>query len=231
MSTQAERLAAVQEIDLRIMKLQKEMQDIPARKKAIEAACEIKKKDSMAAKTALSGKQSEAKQAELQIETVKEKIRKLRGQQLELKSNKEFKVMDEEIRAAEAEIRRIEETELAKMEEIEKASKAMAVSRQIVDKAESEKQAEIAALDARNADISVELQKCMAERAEKATAVDARWLQKYEPLINAKKDRVLAKVEHGVCGGCNMTVAPHVVHDARRGNIMVSCSHCGRLLY
>ncbi|MEI6970917.1 MAG: C4-type zinc ribbon domain-containing protein [bacterium] len=231
MSTQAERLAAVQDVDLRIIKLQKEIQDIPARRKVIDATCEHKKKDFNAAKTAMTSKQAEAKQVELEIETVNQKIRKFREQQLQLKSNKEFKAMEDEIRAAEKEIKQIEERQLAKMEEIEAAARVMSSARGIVDKAESEKQAELAALDTRNADISAQLQKYQAERAAKVADVDARWLQKYEPLMRGKKNAVLAKVEHGVCGGCNMAVAPHVVHDARRGDIMVSCSHCGRMLY
>jgi hypothetical protein len=104
-------------------------------------------------------------------------------------------------------------------------------AQQFVEKAENEKQAELAALEARSAGITSDLEALMAERAEKAAVVDVKWLPKYERLLKSKKDRVLVQVEHGVCGGCNMTLAPHVVHDARRGDMMVSCSHCGRLLY
>lgn len=230
-STQAERLAVVQDVDLRIIRLQKEIQDIPVRKKMIESTCEHKKKDFTAAKTAVSGKQSAAKQLELEIETVNQKIRKLREQQLQLKSNKEFKAMEDEIRLAEAEIAKIEEKELAQMEEIEQVTHTMGSAKHLVDKADSERNSELAALDIRNAEISAELERCLAERAEKVVSVDPKWLLKYEPLIKGKKDRVLTKVERGVCGGCNMKLAPHVVHDAARGDLLISCSHCGRLLY
>jgi len=230
-STQAERLAAVQEVDLRIIRLQKEMNDIPIRRKIIESACEQKKKDFTTAKTALTGKQSEAKQVELEIGTVNQKIKKYREQQLQLKSNKEFKAMEDEIRVAENEIRAIEERELLKMEEIEKASSIVLTAKQFVEKAESEKQAELAALESRNAGLAAEVEKLVTERTGKVALVDPKWMLKYEPLIKGKKDRVLVRVEHSVCGGCNMTLAPHVVHDARRGDMMISCSFCGRLLY
>jgi len=230
-STQAEILAAVQEIDMQIIRLEKELTDIPTRKKAVEEANLHKQETLKAAKTTLTSKQSATKQIELDVEAEQQKIRKFREQQLQLKSNKEFKAMEEEIRQVEKKISQLEEKQILSFEETDKVSVTVASAKQLIDKADQEMRAELATLEVRRAEIDGNLQKLIAERAEKVVGVDPRWLNRYEAIIKNKKDRALVRVDHKICGGCHMALPPHVIHDARRGDLLISCSFCGRLLY
>jgi len=230
-STQAELLAAVQEIDMQILRLEKELTDIPARKKTIEQANAHKQESLKSAKTLLASKQSATKQIELDVEAERQKIRKFREQQVQLKSNKEFKAMEDEIRQVEKKIGALEEKEIVSLEESDKVSVTVASIKHLMDKAEQEMRVELDGMDKRCADLDAKRQKLVAERTEKVVGVDPRWLNRYEAILKSKKDRALVRVDHKVCGGCNMALPPHVVHDARRGDLLLSCSFCGRLLY
>ena len=229
--TPAELLSILQEVDLRIIRLRRELEDIPQRKRVIEAGIHDKQEQLTTARASVTKKQTENKTIEGDVASEQQKIRKLRDQQVQLKTNKEFKAMEEEVRVVESRISQLEEKEILTLEDIDRASRHVDAAKKELETAETAMRAELAGLDRRQAAVQEEMDRLSADRAEKARVVEPKWLRRYEPILAQKKERVLVRVDHGVCGGCNMTLPPHLIHDARRGTLMVSCPFCGRLLY
>jgi len=85
-----EQLLVVQEHDVRILQLEKEMRDVPARKERELERLNGHKAALAESEEALKAKQAELKQLEVETASNEEKIAKFRSQQLELKTNKEF---------------------------------------------------------------------------------------------------------------------------------------------
>lgn len=229
MATAAEKLFALQQLDTRIRKLRRELRDIPGRKQDIQATCDTQKKLVAAAREEVLSRQGKARQIESDIEAEKARIRKFRQQQLELKTNKEFKAMDDEIRVVEQKIAELEDAELGCMEHAEQASASVKAAQGTLGEAERRAAAEAAVLDKRAAEIEAEIAGLDTERQAAAAGVDFQWLKQYE-LILENKGNAVVRVEHGVCTGCNMKIQPQLVHHARQGNLLVRCDHCGRLL-
>jgi predicted nucleic acid-binding Zn-ribbon protein len=76
--------------------------------------------------------------------------------------------------------------------------------------------AEIAALDARRAEVEAKL----------APAARAR----YEKLRAGRAGRAVAAVTNGACGGCFHGLSPAALQEARRREKLLTCDGCGRLL-
>jgi catechol 2,3-dioxygenase-like lactoylglutathione lyase family enzyme len=64
-----------------------------------------------------------------------------------------------------------------------------------------------------------------------AQGIDPSWMAHYMRII-ARRDRALAQLNDGICGGCHMKLPPSIHHATRRHDSnMVVCEYCGRLLY
>ena len=56
---------------------------------------------------------------------------------------------------------------------------------------------------------------------------------KLKGIENSKKykNKIIAKVNHGMCGACKMNLPPQTVAEIRKANKIYTCPYCGRLLY
>jgi uncharacterized protein len=225
-----EKLLTVQEHDVRIRNMERELKDLPARKKQDKSKLDQHDKAVAEAKDKLKAAQAGIKTIEVEAMARREKITKLRQQQMELKTNKEFKTMDEEIKLVEGEIKGLEDKELVHMEELEKARALVAERENILKEQGILIQKDLAVWDERAAGINEQLAEIKAKREAAAKDVKAEWLGRYKRVF-AGKDRAVVPLEEGVCGGCHMKLPPAIFHAARRHDSITTCAYCGRLLY
>ena len=226
-----DQLLAVQEHDMRILQIEKEMKDIPARKERELERLNGHKAALEKAEEALKAQQARLKDLEIDVASKREKITKLRSQQLELKTNKEFKAMENEIETIESSISAAEDRELEIMQEIEEARSAVEASAKELAEEEAEVNEDIKDLDERLKGLEAEREKEQAARDEAAAGIDDVWMTRYNALLKSKGGAVLVSTENGVCGGCHMTLPTYLCYDAKKRLDMVVCSFCGRLLY
>lgn len=227
-----EKLLILQDHDLRILKFERELADIPLRKKAIDSMLDEHRQDVVKARDEYKARQAEIKKAELEIESFREKIRKYREQQMQLKNNQEFRAMEKEIGGVEKTIREIEDRILGIMETVEVALAEVKACEDALKFEEGGVKNEVAAIDARAGEIRSELDEARKSRTRLASEIDAVRLAQYDRMFRNKKDRVLVPVEdNGTCGGCHMKLPPYICHDARKQADVVACGYCGRLLF
>ena len=226
-----ERLLVLQDRDRRLRQLSREKEDIPARKKLIESRLQEHR-------TALQREQDEhkkrisaAKQVDLDIETLKTRILKLREQQGQVKTNEQYRAIENEVAALQKQIKELEDREIALMEEAESVKGGVSVSEKALQQEETIVKSDWAAQDDRVKLIVAEIEELSRQRAELAAAVDPTWLARYERVFKHTGDFGLVPLESGSCGGCHMKLPPQLVQDAKRGTAMISCSYCGRILY
>ena len=231
MSEVQEQMLIIQDRDRRIAKMKQESQDVPARKEMIKTRLE----DHQAALEQAQEDQKKllAKQKEVEgaIEALKEKGTKYKEQQITVKTNNEYRALENEIKGVDKQILDREEDQLKIMEDVESANADISEKQGELKEEESIVEGDMQALDQRFANIEAELNKMVDERKALAEAIDQDWLRRYERIYQNKKDYGMVGVENGTCGGCFMKVTPQTVHNARRGTEMASCEYCGRLLY
>ena len=225
-----EDLLQLQDIDIRIRDASRELKDIPARQSLEQDRLEEHRKQVAEAEESLKAKQAEIHQQQLESDARSEKISKLRQQQLQLKTNKEFKAMDSEIANVQGEISEIEDSELVLMEELESARAIVREKKAALEQEDAAVREDVTALDSRAAGIEEELAKFQAIREDAAAKIEKEWLTRYE-IVMTRRDAALVKLTGGICGGCHMKLPPSVKHDSRKLPGKTSCPYCGRLVY
>jgi len=226
-----EKLLVVQKHDCTIRELEKESHDVPKRKKDEQQRLKEHKEALAKAEEALKGKLAETKKFEIEGDARKEKISKLKTQQLEVKTNKEYSTIQSEIKTIQNSISSLEDEQLVVMEEVEKARSDVQQKKDALTEEEKAVLKDVGLLDQRLKAIAQELAKIKELRTTEAKEVDSKWLSQYERIFS-RKDKGLVQIEEGVCGGCHMALPPAVIHRAKRmDNNMVICDFCGRLLY
>ncbi|WP_163336111.1 zinc ribbon domain-containing protein [Desulfopila sp. IMCC35008] len=69
------------------------------------------------------------------------------------------------------------------------------------------------------------------ERQKQAQLVEERLLQKYDTLRSRRNGLAVANVLQGVCQGCFMSIPPQQYNMLLKGDKMLDCPACQRMLY
>ncbi|MDE0839418.1 MAG: hypothetical protein OSB41_10255, partial [Kiritimatiellae bacterium] len=169
--TTIEQLLGLQEQDIRVNEIRKVLTDIPERKKLEEARLDDQKSAEAEADEAHKHKQSESKQNELDIQAHKERMSKLRTQQMSLKTNQEFKAMDNEIKSIEAEISAVEDRELVLMSELDATRAVLEEKAELLKDAATRVNVDLAEWDSRAVEMEAELKTLQDARDADAALV------------------------------------------------------------
>jgi len=225
-----EALLVLQEKDRKIAKLHREIRDIPARKADIEKQLEGAKTKLNQAREALKKVAADLKQLEIEAGTHSEKIIKYKQQQMEAKTNDQYRAFLQEIAAAEKHISVLEDREIVLMEHIESAKKIIAEREAELKEEEGGVSDEQAMLDDRLKEVKEDLDALLADRGRITSNVNPSLLTKYDRLFKNKGDFAVVQVEKDHCSGCHMKLPPQVTNDALNPDKLVICNFCGRML-
>ena len=226
-----DKLLVIQERDCHIARCQRELNDIPDLKKNIETKLDQHKTALANAKTTINTRLVAVKQREGEIETIRQQIAKLREQQFQIKSNEEFKVLNREIAVLQENIRGLEDREIELMETTEQAQQEERGLKAGLAKAEGTVHGEFQQLDERLKNLDAEVHQLQLDRQGLVVDIPENWLNRYNRVMENRKDVALVVVEKTACGGCHMKLPPHVLQDIKRADALITCSFCGRLLY
>ena len=232
MSHPLEAIVALQKKDRRLIKLMREIRDIPTRKGDIEAQLAGSAKKLEVALDSKKHTEVSLKELELEVESLKEQATKYKQQQMDATNNEQYRAFVKEIGTVEKDVTYLEEKEMVLLEGIEKGK---AIIEECETRLNAEKESisdELEELDEREADLTEQLEKIKGDRARAAAQCDQNVLKKYARIMNNKRDFGVVFIEPGGhCGGCHMKLPPQVTNDARNPTKIVACNFCGRIVY
>lgn len=232
MSHPLEPIYALQKKDRKLIKLLREIRDIPQRKGDIEAQLSGSKQKLDTALDSRKHTEATLKEVELEIESLKERVDKYKNQQMDAQTNDQYRAFVKEIGAAEDEIKALEEKEIQLMENLEKGKSIVAECEEKLNGEKAGISDELEELDERVEYLQEKVEGMKGDRKRAAEGCDRALLQKYTRILQNKKDFAVVLVEPGGhCGGCHMKLPPQVIHDARNPTKIVGCNFCGRIVY
>ncbi|MGD0871205.1 MAG: C4-type zinc ribbon domain-containing protein [Bryobacteraceae bacterium] len=220
----------LQDIDNRLADLSREISALPRHVAEIEKKLCSHERKLEADRAALAANQKERKKCEGDIQVQEQKISKLKDQMLLAKTNDQYRAFQNEIDFCQKGIRTAEDRILELMGESEpldinvkaaevalKAEKAQVASEQQVAR-------ERTAVDEK---ASRELQK---ERAGIVPSITSIVYKRYERARTARRGIGIAEVVAGRCGVCNIVLRPQYLQELRRGDQVLVCETCQRIL-
>jgi predicted nucleic acid-binding Zn-ribbon protein len=227
-----QQLVALQNLDITIRKLEKDLEAIPQRRAEIETefdprAFEIR---------ALETRRDEAKhtRARLENEVVEQKGRAERAERNLMSSKKqdEYTAAIREADAARKQISALETQILETMETLEQTEGALKERADEVASLNSDREARLKLFDDETRRQSEQLTAAHAER-EKVSAALPKALSSLYSRISARiRDGVaVAEARNRSCTACFMSLRPQVMAEIRRGEEVITCDNCGRILY
>lgn len=226
-----EKLLVLQDRDRRIIRLKEELAHVDPQRRTLQERASRTQAGLEAAK--LKGKQieTERKNLELEVETLKQKIEKYSLQQFQTKKNEEFRALSQEIENAKTAIFKIEDKQIDLMEKMETAQKDVVEASKAANDAKKLVDGQVAQLNTREENLKKELAELSANREQLASVVDASARARYERLLKNKGGNVVVGIQHGVCGGCHMKFPIQLILSCKREEEIVTCPNCARILY
>ncbi|HWB85576.1 MAG TPA: C4-type zinc ribbon domain-containing protein [Bryobacteraceae bacterium] len=221
----------LQEIDNRLADLTREIAALPKHIAEIEKKLVSHEKKLDADRAALAANQKERKACESEIQAQDQKISKLKDQMLGAKTNEQYRAFQNEIDFCQTEIRRNEDRILELMSESEpldrnvKAAEAALKSEKAQVESEKQEARERTAVDEKAA---AELR---GERASIASQVSPKISQLYERVRKGRRGIAVAEAVDGRCTVCNMSMRLQLFQDLKRGQQILTCESCQRILY
>jgi predicted nucleic acid-binding Zn-ribbon protein len=231
MTPEIDAVIRLQGLDDRVAALQKEIDALPKHVAVIEKKLEGHIRQLESDRVALAANQKQRKQLEDDVKVQEQKISKLRDQMLQAKTNEQYRAFQHEIAYCETEIRKAEDKILDLMgaaEPLEKNVKAAEIAL-----AEEKKAVEAEKEDARKrtATNKDDLKTATSERKALAASIEPATLAKYERVRKRWHGSAVSDATDGRCAQCHMALRPQYFQDLRRGETILQCESCGRILF
>jgi uncharacterized protein len=231
MTADIERVTRLQDLDLKIAELQREVSELPKHIAHIEKTLESHLRHLEAGRAALAANQKERKSLEDDIKVQQQKVSKLRDQMLQAKTNEQYRAFQHEIDYCDNAVRKAEDRILDLMTESEpldvNVKKAEGALKQEKDQVEAEKTRarERTAIDQKQ---FAELE---AERRGVVADIPPPTLKAYERIRKKRPGKAIAEATDGRCSVCQISLRPQFLQDLRKGEQLMFCESCGRILY
>jgi predicted nucleic acid-binding Zn-ribbon protein len=224
-------LIALQDLELKITGLQKQVADIPdliqsfdKELQRIREGCEglvARSKELVNHRRTLEGK----------VDLSRSKLSRLKDQLMAVKTNKEYTVMLHEIQLAEEQIRSEEDKILEIMEEMENKEKDANGAEQEMKKKSAELQESIRITNDSAPLLEADLEKMRQEKILMESQIGADLLSRYRRIADARKGIALAEAKDELCGACHVRIRPQMYAELLRTDNIHSCDSCSRILF
>ena len=231
MNPELERLITLQGLDLKIREIEREIANVPNQKARIESQFKAFAADYLDKQTRLNTAKREHRQLELDLQEAGEKLEKYKQDLMRVRNEREYSVALREIDATKKKISGLETEILTRMELIESLEKEIATLMPEVETKRREFDVLIEEYSHKAEAFKTEVEHLRRQRRELVGAIRPDLLAKYERLTELRDGMALAEVRDGSCTACFMTIRPQAYSDVRKGDEILTCDNCSRILY
>jgi len=224
-------LIQLQECDKRIKAIIEKKNEGPAKIKALQGEVEEFQRELEAKKEELEQQKKERRKIEREIDDLELKKQKSHAKLSSISSNKEYRAALKEIDELEREKGLREEKALELMEAIEaleeECKRLEEEYKQLQDKCKKEEKEILEQIQ----DLDQELERLERQRDGLCNQIDQGLLRHYNNLRGRKGGLAISPVIKGVCQTCHMGIPPQKFNELIRGDDLMSCPNCNRIIY
>ncbi len=228
---QIRQLVELQKVDDEIFAVRQEMERAPREVEELRqkfAASEAQRNKILDKLTHL---QEQQKRLALEIDDDSARIKKSKNKLMQVEDARSYHAMMREMDSMEKINRSREEEKVALLEELQLQNDALAE----LDRTHSSLQAELEVkeegLQEKLAICNDKLFRLGKTREDASRLVPQPIFMRYEFIRKRLEHPVIVPVREGICSGCNIAVPPQSFIELQRGQQILSCPNCQRLIY
>jgi predicted nucleic acid-binding Zn-ribbon protein len=231
MSPDLERLIRLQQIDQEIDGRRKALADLPAALAALDARVETRQSDLAAAKQRQSDNQAARRALEKDLAVVQGRHAKFKDQLMEVKTNKEYTAMQHEIVMAQDGVRGFEDQILELLVQADELDAAVKAADAALTQERTQVAKERSAREQSTAAMGGEIEALARSREQVVSEISREALAVFDFVSRARKGSAVAEARDGHCTACHVRLRPQIFNEARRGDRIIQCDSCSRILY
>ena len=230
-SDEIKRLIELQELDSEIFSIKRELEAMPEKLREFDNI--IKEKEEVFKESEENVKKLELKRKEKEIDlgTKEENIKKLKQQLYQIKTNKEYTVLEKEIQSQKADTSILEEEIIKILDEIDNSKKKVMEYKINFQQEKQHTDSEKKKIEEIQKEKESGLGELESRRREFVINIDNGILKKYEKILYAKDGTALVPILESACSGCNMNLPPQVINEVKIKSDLIFCGNCSRILY
>lgn len=224
-------ILSIQELDInmiRLMRVKKERQKELTKIHQLQSAVQ---KQVANKESEITEIKKEIRMGETQIKEIQDKVAKLEASQAAVKKMDEFNALTQEMTATGRERTAIEHRLSDLMDKLATEEDLLVTLREnLQSTAENSKMLEKEIHESIEK-INDEGRSILEKREKMKEGVTSDLFEIYERLLKNKRDRVVVPIEKRTCSGCHILLTPQHENLVRKGDRLVFCEHCSRILY
>ena len=171
------------------------------------------------------------REAELEVQMAEQKLRDTRAKQSLVKTNEEYRALNQEIQTFEGQIGALEDNILAGMESMDPVKARLPAAEKSLAEAGARVRTAISKHEEEQRRLEEELAGFIAERGLSAKEVGPEWLASYEKLQKGRAGLAVCPIVEQACNGCRMSETLQRFIEIRNTGEIFTCSSCGRIVY
>lgn len=228
---QIEQLVMLQQVDGEIIALRSELENAPMEIQGLEKKFQDMEASRDIVKEKLGYLTDQLKRLENDMEEDHVRLKKSKSKMMMVGNSKEYHAMVREMDSLEKLNRSRDEEKAAFAEELERQTTADQDISGQVETVRVELEAARAGLADRMNAAQKRLEVLGALRKEACKVLPPPILSRYEFIRSRLANPVIVSVDQGVCSGCNISIPPQAYIELQKGQQILSCPNCQRLIY
>lgn len=231
MRTHLGKLLELQELDLEIQRVAERLGNIPAEREQVETRFKEYAAEFLDLKERYQQTLANRKQIETELADTQQIHEKYKQDLMRVRNEKEYTTALREIDATKKLIGVLETEVLKSLEEAEKLEAELKVFTPDVERKRLEVDRDLESLQKEHESAESRLQSITNQRNETAGSIPRNLLAVYERVAKIRRGQAMAEVRDSTCTACRMRVRPKVFSDVRRGDQLITCDSCSRILF
>jgi len=230
MTEEVEVLWNLRGLDERLVTLQSALQRHPSDRVSLESRLAGERAKLEGFKKQTGDPQLKHRQIEKDIDALQQEERKFQSQLPMVKKNEEYTALLHEISDRKTKRSERETDLLMLMEEEQRVLGEVPALQKGLDAIQAETQARLQAIAVEEQKEKDEANELERQRQELVVRLPATMRSRYERIRGSRDGRAVVPIIKGSCGGCFRSQPPQMLQEARRGDRVITCDGCGRLL-
>ncbi|KPK27401.1 MAG: hypothetical protein AMJ61_05860 [Desulfobacterales bacterium SG8_35_2] len=231
MNEEIKQLTELQIIDLEIAKFDAEINAQKAELSKKEKAFNERQALIEELKAKIEAAETQRRELEAELADGLSSIKERQSKMMQVQTNREYQSLLKEIEDGKKSIKDKEEEIVRVMEAADANTKILAEQESLIKEEKKALAEESAQVKKHAGEVEGKKAKIVGKRDSMAKNIKQAALRKYDMLRTRRNGKAVVGVVNGICQGCFMSIPPQHFNDILKGDRILTCPTCQRILF